>query len=122
MATIRKVYIPNSNFKPQVVAKASSAAKGLCMWIIALDTYDKVLKFVAPKEEKLEIANKEFEETMSILEEKRKQLRGLQEKLDSLNRRLEETMLKKENLLAEVALCESRLLKAEKLIGSDLMQ
>ncbi|XP_050526602.1 dynein axonemal heavy chain 12 isoform X2 [Daktulosphaira vitifoliae] len=118
MTVIRKTYLPDKNFKPHIVAKASSAAEGLCKWIIALDKYDQVIKIVAPKKEKLEIANAEYEATMAILEEKRKQVQQLQEKLDSLKERLEETEKNKENLLAEVALCESKLLKAEKLIGS----
>lgn len=118
MDTIRKVYLPDPNFKPATVAKASSAAEGLCKWIIALDMYDKVVKVVEPKKKKLEIANAEFEATMTILEEKRNQVRELQEKLDMLNDRLEETEINKEKLLAEIALCESKLLKAEKLIGS----
>lgn len=43
MAKLRKEYIPNKDFKPHIVAKASSAAEGLCKWIIAMDMYDKVL-------------------------------------------------------------------------------
>lgn len=117
MAIIRKTYLPDPSFKPPIVAKASSAAEGLCKWIIALDMYDKVIKVVAPKKEKLEIANAEYEATMTILEEKRNEVRQLQERLDSLKDRLEETVLNKEKLLAEVALCENKLLKAEKLIG-----
>lgn len=117
MAIIRKTYLPDPNFKPPIVAKASSAAEGLCKWIIALDMYDKVIKVVAPKKEKLEIANAEYEATMAILDEKRNEVRQLQERLDSLKDRLEETVLNKEKLLAEVALCENKLLKAEKLIG-----
>lgn len=117
MAIIRKTYLPDPNFKPLIVAKASSAAEGLCKWIIALDMYDKVIKVVAPKKEKLEIANAEYETTMAILEEKRNEVKQLQERLDSLKDRLEKTVLNKEKLLAEVALCENKLVKAEKLIG-----
>lgn len=117
MATIRKTYLPDPNFKPSIIAKASSAAEGLCKWIIALDMYDKVIKVVAPKKEKLEVANAEYEATMAVLEEKRKEVKELQDRLDSLKERLEETILNKEKLLMEVALCESKLLKAEKLIG-----
>ncbi|VVC38423.1 Dynein heavy chain, coiled coil stalk,P-loop containing nucleoside triphosphate hydrolase,Dynein heavy [Cinara cedri] len=118
MAEIRKTYIPDPNFKPSIIAKASSAAKGLCQWIIALNMYDEVVKVVAPKKAKLDIANAEYEANMLILEEKRKQVKELQERLESLKISLEETLLNKEKLSAEVALCEKKLLKAEKLIGS----
>lgn len=43
MAKLRKEYIPLKDFKPNIVAKASSAAEGLCKWIIAMDMYDKVM-------------------------------------------------------------------------------
>lgn len=34
MAKLRKEYICLKDFKPSIVAKASSAAEGLCKWII----------------------------------------------------------------------------------------
>lgn len=117
MDEIRHTYLPDPNFKPTIVAKASGAAEGLCKWIIALDMYDRVIKIVAPKKEKLEIANTEYKETMAVLIKKRNEVKELQERLDSLKKRLEETVLNKEKLLAEVALCQSKLIKAEKLIG-----
>jgi len=117
MDVIRKTYLPDPSFKPSIVGKASSAAEGLCKWVIALDRYDQVIKIVAPKKEKLEIADKEFKATMEILDEKRNSVRELHEKLDALKQRLHQTVLNKEKLLAEVELCESKLLKAEKLIG-----
>lgn len=47
MAMIRKQYLPNKDFKPHIVAKASSAAEGLCKWVIAMDMYDAVAKVSA---------------------------------------------------------------------------
>lgn len=44
MQTVRKVYIPNKDFRPNVVVKASSAAEGLCKWVLAMDKYDTVVK------------------------------------------------------------------------------
>ena len=44
MYKIRKDYLTNANFSPDVVEKASKAAKGLCKWIYAMDEYDKVVK------------------------------------------------------------------------------
>lgn len=51
MKKIRDNYISNTvNFNPKRVEKASSAAKGLCEWILALDEYEKVLRVVKPKQ------------------------------------------------------------------------
>lgn len=44
MKKIRTEYLPNKDFKPGVVSKASSAAEGLCKWVIAMDMYDRVAK------------------------------------------------------------------------------
>lgn len=34
----------NPDFDPSIVAKASSAAEGLCKWIQAMEMYDRVAK------------------------------------------------------------------------------
>jgi dynein heavy chain len=48
---VRQGYISNTAvFNAKRVEKASSAAKGLCEWILALDEYDKVLKIIRPKQ------------------------------------------------------------------------
>lgn len=44
MTKIRKEYIPNPDFDPSKVKTASSAAEGLCKWVIALEIYDRVAK------------------------------------------------------------------------------
>lgn len=44
MKVIRDQYIPNENFVPDQVAKASSAAEGLCKWVRAMEVYDRVAK------------------------------------------------------------------------------
>lgn len=44
MTKIRKEYIANPDFDPAKVANASSAAEGLCKWILAMEIYDRVAK------------------------------------------------------------------------------
>lgn len=39
---IRKTYTSNPDFTPTNAAKASSAAEGMCKWVCAMDSYDKV--------------------------------------------------------------------------------
>ena len=41
MQRIRTEFLPNPDFEPSVVAKASSAAEGLCKWVKAIEIYDK---------------------------------------------------------------------------------
>ncbi|CAK9808069.1 Dynein axonemal heavy chain 7 [Anthophora plagiata] len=115
---IKKTYIIDSNFKPHIVAKASSAAEGLCKWVCAMVSYDEVAKAVAPKKEKLYIAQKECNEAEAFLNEKRKTLFALNAKLAVLNKSLQETLQQKVKLEQEVEDCTSKLHKAENLMTS----
>ena len=67
MKKIRGEYISNPEFDPPKVAKASSAAEGLCKWVMAMEVYDRVAKVVAPKKEKLKEAEESLATTMGIL-------------------------------------------------------
>ncbi|CAG9829699.1 unnamed protein product [Diabrotica balteata] len=118
MVKIRKEFLPHKDFKPHVVAKASSAAEGLCKWIIAMDMYDKVAKEVAPKKEKLGKAEKEYADTMAILNEKKEEVKRIEEKLAGLNALLEDANKKQVKLQLEVDFCNRKLASAQKLIGS----
>ncbi|KAF5300238.1 hypothetical protein FQR65_LT09192 [Abscondita terminalis] len=114
---IRKEYLPHRDFKPHIVAKASSAAEGLCKWIIAMDLYEKVIKVVGPKRAKLEQAEKKYSATMYILMTKKEQVDKLNEKLAQLNEMLEEATIKKQDLQDRVTLCGEKLVRANQLIG-----
>ncbi|CAG9772248.1 unnamed protein product [Ceutorhynchus assimilis] len=118
MVKIRKEYLPHKDFKPHVVAKASSAAEGLCKWIIAMDMYDRVAKEVAPKKEKLNKAEREYAETMLILNEKKEEVVRIEVKLAQLKALLTEATKKQLKLQVEVDLCNKKLNSAQKLIGS----
>nr|XP_023012338.1 LOW QUALITY PROTEIN: dynein heavy chain 7, axonemal-like [Leptinotarsa decemlineata] len=117
MAKLRKEYIPHKDFKPSIVAKASSAAEGLCKWIIAMDMYDKVYKVVAPKKAKLAAAEQEFAAMMAMLTEKRNEVQKLEAQLAILNEKLAEAEKKQTELQDEVNLCNNKLIRAKKLIG-----
>ena len=45
-------YVTKEDFNPTDVGKVSNAAKGLCMWCCAMDTYNRVAKDVEPKKAK----------------------------------------------------------------------
>ena len=51
-----KKYTSNEEWTPDNVGKVSSAAKGLCMWVRAMETYGHVSKEIAPKRAKLKAA------------------------------------------------------------------
>mmetsp|Transcript_2541 Transcript_2541/g.306 ORF Transcript_2541/g.306 Transcript_2541/m.306 type:complete len:108 (+) Transcript_2541:664-987(+) len=43
-------FIQNEDFNPEMAKRASEAARGLCMWVIALVSFHKVLREIRPKE------------------------------------------------------------------------
>ena len=61
----------HAEFDPIKISKASSAAEGLCKWVIAMEIYDRVAKVVAPKKARLKEAEDQLSETMSLLNIKR---------------------------------------------------
>ncbi|XP_046144739.1 dynein axonemal heavy chain 12-like isoform X1 [Osmia bicornis bicornis] len=118
MQVIKKTYMVDNNFKPHIVAKASSAAEGLCKWVRAMVSYNEVAKAVAPKKEKLFTAQKECNEVETFLNEKRVILLALNKKLTALNNSLQETLQQKVKLEKEVEDCTNKLYKAENLMTS----
>uniref|UniRef100_A0A1B0CH71 Dyneins heavy chain n=1 Tax=Lutzomyia longipalpis TaxID=7200 RepID=A0A1B0CH71_LUTLO len=118
MKKIRKDFIPHKDFQPHIVLKASSAAEGLCKWIIAMDLYDSVAKIVAPKKTRLEVAEKEYADTLKILNEKRQMADELERKVQLLNEQLTEANREMQRVEMEVDVCKNKLQRAESLIAS----
>lgn len=114
---IKKTYMTDKNFEPKVVARASSAAEGLCKWVRAMVLYDHVAKIVAPKKAKLAGAERDYENTLAFLRERRQMLAELNEKLEVLREKLRETLARKIRLEDEVTSCRNKLIRAEKLIS-----
>ena len=72
---------------------------------------------MAPKREKLAIAEKELQELMEVVEGKRNLLRELEEKLENLQRRFSLVCREKEKLENDQKLCGLKLERAKTLIG-----
>ncbi|XP_046326217.1 dynein axonemal heavy chain 3-like [Haliotis rufescens] len=114
---IREKYMSNPDFDPTLIKNASTACEGLCRWVRAMDTYDRVAKVVAPKKEKLAQAESELSVQMDKLNEKRGQLQAVTDKLQALNDEFEAMTQKKKELEDNIDLCSKKLDRAEKLIG-----
>lgn len=118
MKKIRKEFIPHPDFQPHIVLKASSAAEGLCKWVIAIDLYDAVAKVVAPKKAKLFAAVELLKETKKFLAEKRQLAAELEANVAKLNQELANANAERQRLEDEAELCKNKLARAETLIGS----
>uniref|UniRef100_UPI00398F1DFB dynein axonemal heavy chain 7 isoform X1 n=2 Tax=Pristiophorus japonicus TaxID=55135 RepID=UPI00398F1DFB len=117
ISVIRNKYITNPEFVPEKIRNASTAAEGLCKWVIAIDSYDKVAKVVAPKQVKLALAEGELKIAMDGLRKKQATLKEVQDKLEKLQEQLETNKQKKADLENQVDLCSKKLDRAEQLLG-----
>lgn len=117
MKKIRKDFIPHKDFQPHIVAKASSAAEGLCKWIKAIENFESVNTVVQPKKLKLQNAKSVLKATKRILAEKRRAAAALEAKVAGLNKDLETANREKRRTEEEVEMCNGRLRRAEELIS-----
>ncbi|KAM9226992.1 LOW QUALITY PROTEIN: dynein axonemal heavy chain 12 [Leptosomus discolor] len=117
MQNIQAEYLTNPEFEPQKVAKASSAAEGLCKWIMAMEVHDRVAKVVAPKKDRLREAQQSLAETLTLLNHKREELAAVENHLAALERTFTEKTEERAHLEFQVDLCAKKLERAEKLIG-----
>ena len=57
----------NADFTPDSVGKVSLAAKGMCMWVRAMEVYGNVAKDVAPKRARLKAAQENLARKQAAL-------------------------------------------------------
>ena len=74
VTTIRNTYLTDATFTPENAKRASPAAEGMCKWVHAMSSYDKVAKVVAPKKAKLAEAEAQYQEVMVGLTAKQAEL------------------------------------------------
>jgi dynein heavy chain, axonemal len=110
-------YLFNPEFEPDKVLQASKAAHGLCCWVRAMDSYDKVVKVVEPKKKKLGESEAELAVVMGALHEKQAALKEVLDKLAALDADLAAKKAKKEQLEHDVHMCTVKLDRAQKLIS-----
>jgi dynein heavy chain len=67
----------NPDFKPEVVKKSSAACEGLCLWVYAMEKFDKIYKIVGPLERKFEQVKAEANDKRKLLEEKQQIVRDV---------------------------------------------
>ena len=111
-------YVNNEEFTPANVGRVSKAAKSLCMWCLAMDTYSKVSKTVEPKRQALAEAQAQLDEVMAALKVKEDNLAEVEANVASLQAQLQAAQDKKQSLEDEASLTEARLKRAGKLTGA----
>ena len=110
-------YIKNEKFMPDLVGKVSKAAKSLCMWVRAMDTYARVAKTVEPKKQKLMGAQKQLSDSQAMLKEKQEALGEVERRVAALKSKLDETQRKAKELEDQEKDTQIKLERAAKLVG-----
>jgi dynein heavy chain len=110
-------YCSDENFQPEVIGKVSGAAKSLCLWVRAMETYANIFRTVAPKREKLRMAQENLDKKQATLREAKGKLQEIQDKLANLQLQYDEKLGLKEKLKKESDLTELKLSRAEQLVS-----
>ncbi|KAI9141400.1 dynein heavy chain and region D6 of dynein motor-domain-containing protein [Paraphysoderma sedebokerense] len=110
-------YCSDENFNPDIVGKVSGAAKSLCMWVKAIEVYCHIYRTVAPKREKLQLAQENLRKKQLSLNEAQSRLLEIQGKIDSLQEQYDEKATLKTKLRMQSEETELRLTRAEALVS-----
>ncbi|OMJ80715.1 hypothetical protein SteCoe_18966 [Stentor coeruleus] len=112
-------FIQNPDFNPENMRnKISSAAAGLCSWVVAMEKFYHVNLEVIPKQKAQQAAEEEYNKYMKNLEVKEAELKVVQDKVAALQSDLDQTLAKKDKLEHDVDECKRRLVRAQQLIES----
>jgi len=117
IAKIRSDFETLEDFTPEKAKGASAAAEGVCKWIRAMSTYDRVAKVVGPKKEELAAVTEEYAQVMELLGEKQAELKVVLDRMQKLEETLASLIAKAASLENDVEQCQLKLERAEKLIG-----
>ncbi|KAJ8964946.1 hypothetical protein NQ314_004501 [Rhamnusium bicolor] len=103
--TMKKIaaYTMSEEFVPDKVGMVSLAAKSLCQWVIAIEKYAKVWRYVGPKQAKLDEALASLKEKQLMLAEAQAKLAELNMMLQKLQKEYEEKLAQKEELNRKVS-------------------
>ena len=113
---IKKDFIEHPDFNPDVIAKASKAAEGMCRWCFAMITYDRIAKVVAPKKAALELAEITLHATMRELNARKLALKKVEDDLVTLQSQLLAAKQKKNDLENQAHMCDVKITRANELL------
>lgn len=90
-------YILDPEFSPEKILAKSSAAAGLCSWVININRFYDVYLIVEPKERALMESEKELKDARDKLTALNQRLTELEEQLNALQMEYDEALAKNRN-------------------------
>ncbi|KAF3689531.1 Dynein heavy chain 1 [Channa argus] len=110
-------YIDNEEFQPASIAKVSKACTSICQWVRAMHVYHFVSKAVKPKRQALQEAQEDLAVTQHLLNEAKEKLAAVESSIVRLQATYQGSLAKKDDLDNKYQLCQTRLIRADKLIN-----
>lgn len=110
--------LAEETFTPEIIKTKSSAAAGLCDWIINITCYYDVVISVEPKKAKVAAAKEELETANTKKAEMEDMVADLTAKLAILQADFQKAMDEKNKAEAEAARCAKRLDSANRLVSA----
>ena len=114
---IKERFVSDETFTVENAAKSSKAAAGLCSWVLAMITYDRVAKIVEPKRIALKAAEEDLAITEAALATKQAELKEVEDELQNLQDAYEAAVQKMNDLEYQVDLCGKKIERATQLIA-----
>ncbi|XP_051263753.1 dynein axonemal heavy chain 11 isoform X2 [Dicentrarchus labrax] len=116
LTVVKQEYLRNPEFHPDLVRTKSTAAAGLCAWIINIVRYYEIYCEVIPKRHALSQANAELETATAKLLAVQKKLVDLDASLQSLTAQYEMAIAEKISCQEEVTLTNQTIELANRLV------
>ena len=116
LTKIRK-YVNKPEFEPEAVKKKSFAAAALCVWVRAIEIYATTFREVAPKKAKLKKAMSSLAVAQESLAKAKAALDEIFAEVQKLKDQYDEMVGNKNRLRQEAEDLETKLDRAEKLVG-----
>ncbi|KAL8578359.1 Dynein heavy chain 2, axonemal [Nucella lapillus] len=109
-------YCDEADFVPEVIGRVSTAAKSLCMWVRAMESYGRIYRIVEPKRLRLNKAMAALKEKQDMLAEAQARLAELEARMDELKKSYEEKLAQKEDLKKKADHMELMMDRARRLV------
>ena len=117
VAAVEKEYMANPEFSPENIKSKSSAAAGLCSWVINICKYFRIYQVVAPKRAALAEANKKLDGANKKLSGIRAKVKELQDRVAALEEGLMKATVDKNNAIAQAEKTQRKAGLADRLIN-----
>ena len=114
---VEKDYLGKENFNPEIIMGKSSAAAGLCSWVINICKYFRIYQVVAPKRKLLAEANEKLDAANTKLSGIRAKVAELQARVAHLEENLMAATEDKNNAIAQAEKTQAKANLADRLVN-----